>query len=99
MSIKDELIRAKAVIEDPRNWTRGAFAVNEKGEGCSAVGDTACSFCALGAMLRVNASRNAMKHLVRTSETLPGGYVTIINDDMGHEAVMKLFDVAIESAP
>lgn len=96
------LMRAKAVIENPANWCQGTV-VDEKGR-----------VCALGALyykvhdypntewpqieddlkyLRVAATQEAQSrpHYTR----VPLGSPACVNDQMGHEAVIRMYDKAI----
>ncbi len=97
MSIKDDLIAAKALIDAPEKWTKGHYEMR----GC---------FCAVGALLKVTglepdddptdsekALIEALPALSRDTEFV----ITSFNDAKAttHADIMALFDRAIEAQP
>ncbi len=84
------LISARQKIEDPKNWCYGKMRIGEK-------------FCAVGAIhftlaaLKVsevdtmNALRVACNQLYKTAS------IPQVNDQKGHEAILKCFDLAIST--
>lgn len=96
MSLKDDLIAAKALIDTPEKWIRGAFR-------------NAHGYCLLGAVREV-AARKAPEACWYDSKMLdalwahiPGPYANPVgfNDrpNTTHADIMALFDRAIEAAP
>lgn len=89
---REILIGARALIEDPDNWCQYR-SWNHLGQRC-AVG--AMYFMAYGAdmpgptKIQFTEAYRAAKRLV--------GDVILVNDTDGHEAVMRVFDRAIEMA-
>lgn len=47
-----DLIRARALIAEPKNWCRGRTARTAGGAACSTASQQAARFCAMGALLR-----------------------------------------------
>lgn len=106
MSIKDKLIKARALIEKPENWTRHAFARDEKGETVEIGSDKAVSYCMIGALWRaynaeedMTKARPAQDVLHRAAEQVTGEpSILLVNDFGTHEQVIRVFDAAIEMA-
>lgn len=94
---------ARALIADKDNWATGWMAYNMAGEQTPPESVTACRFCALGAVYR---AAKELKHKELRSEALNllsfeakrlfAMRLDQMNDVMGHKAVMKVFDAAIE---
>jgi hypothetical protein len=115
MSIRETLTKARALIADPAHWTEGALARKSDGTEIGWLDPEACCFCGEGAIMKAceasfngestnyRAYRAAMEFLqlgnVQELAGLPPHMVPTINDDLGHEAVLKLFDKGIELAP
>jgi hypothetical protein len=106
-----ELLReARAVIADPKRWTKGCTARDENGRPAIPGGTRAVSFCAIGAVVSVctaypvalHPARNLMAHyLDRAACQLSGDdemSTEGFNDDNDHDDVMAMFDLAIEMA-
>lgn len=93
----EKLILARAVIEDPENWTRRAVARNEHGKEVLPHSPRAVCWCAMGACLV--AGYNTSGALIgilsdeHPRETLPS-----FNDDerRSHADILNLFDRAID---
>ena len=98
MSVKQELIKAKALIANPENWTQRMLARNEKGECVSVYSPTACKFCALGALRKACTHEGA--YLALADAAFKAGFkgIVALNDHGLHEDVMEMFDKAIEEA-
>lgn len=102
-STKDALIAARDLISDPKRWTQGVLARDSNGNNDSVYGETACSFCASGALLRV--SRGFFTEAIRAlmvadgqdPNDLEAPTVPIFNDTHTHAEVLALFDRAIEA--
>lgn len=102
-STADKLREARALIEDPERWTTGAFARNVKGDPVDHRGQAAVAWCARGIAYRVGLSPNSSLsgygygYLSRASHEIGQG-LTAVNDCLGHDAVLKVYDRAIELA-
>lgn len=106
MTPKEILEKARALITDPKHWTRGKFARDTCGSSVSVDSSTATCFCTVGAVYRVSASvtvghhealdllANELDQLGRPSRSIP-----TFNDSSTHEQVLALFDRAIASCP
>lgn len=95
----ETLKAARALIADPKHWTRGTFARDANGEPCASGAVEAVCFCALGALKRVAPSWTLVdaiqQHIYNLDrEALMLG-VAGINDNLGHAAVLALFDRVI----
>lgn len=115
MSIRETLTKARALIANPAHWTEGALARKSDGTEIGWHDPEACCFCGEGAVMKacdVPRSfqgpnyllyRKAMDFLqyegVQERAGFPSWQVPTINDDLGHEALLKLFDKGIELAP
>ena len=97
MSVKLELIKAKALIADPKNWTQSMLARNEKGKCVPVHSQDACKVCALGA-LRKAGTQSAYMALADAAFKLGFKGIVALNDHGLHEDVMEMFDKAIEEA-
>jgi len=58
MNIQSLLRAARATIEKPEKWCQGEYARNALGQLDQPDNDTACSFCAEGAVLRAYSLEN-----------------------------------------
>lgn len=90
-TIAKVLIDAKKRIEDPENWCRHNY------------GFEGGPMCARGAIFRGNTgvTRAAIMELDASAETLfgtPYSYEVNDNDNLGHAAVMQMYDHAIARA-
>ena len=98
------LVKARELISDPERWTHGVYARDAKGESCFDSSDEATCFDALGALNRVSGTRmrartSASSFLYEAIDSVPSPYsIGEINDQLGHEATLKIFDRAIELA-
>lgn len=100
------LKRARALIEDPKHWTQGAYARNKSGKPVDADSPAAERFCALGALDRVGAGGRAEVFLYKATRGNQHG-VSWVNDGYlpgvssrlaAHNAVLRIYDRAIEIA-
>lgn len=107
MTVEQILLAAKGLIAKPENWTTGRFAANVADYTVLETDPSACKFCARGAINHVvggwdsNEGVIAADALYRAANTIApeppedGHPIFYINDQLGHEAVMKMFDAAI----
>lgn len=98
---KDDIRRARALIEDEKNWTTVAFARAKNGCSVDPESPNACQFSGLGALRRARVLGAREDSIDLRCQGLIGiaQTVTLINDDEGHAAVLALFDQMIERAP
>ena len=99
------LTKARALISNEGNWTQRAFAKDGKGRIVPFRDKLATRFCAEGACHRASKGfpTAALQILERAAQSMAGKSsklptVWAINDDMGHEAVLEMFDRAIKMA-
>lgn len=99
--VKDVLVRAKALISSPQNWTQGSLARDDVGRIVSTRHKDASRWCALGAICAFTHPRGGVRYkAIGLLRSVAKGAIcaTNINDYEGHEAVMALYDRAIEAA-
>jgi hypothetical protein len=97
------LEEARDLIANERYWTTGAFARDRLGMKVSPRNESASQWCAIGALERVQIcwppspiDHYAARILYRAR---PRPYVvTEVNDRLGHEAVLAMYDRAIALA-
>lgn len=93
---------ARQRITDPKNWTRDAYARDEAGRDTYTNGDCDfavcwCAYGALGAEGSGVLTPEADILFQAALELYEKGPVEI-NDALGHEAVLRVYDRAIEIA-
>jgi hypothetical protein len=104
MATSAEILKAaRARIADPKNWTQEHYARTDKGRPVGSNEAGAVCWCAIGALnaeLGANASgeESAFKMLWNASGELFRMGPHMVNDDLGHSAVLKIYDRAIELA-
>lgn len=98
----DVLRAARAIIAEREHWTTGEMARNAEGNSCPWGSRDAVRFCALGAIRRVVRDPGdvidacAVLHAAaRALYPEKASFVTEVNDQLGHEAVLAMFDRAI----
>lgn len=100
------LVAARALIADPKNWCKGEHALNEDLEAIDPWWYGATQWSADGAVFKVTETQTCATREYRILETvLPlintnprFRYLTTMNDhaDTNHSDVMLLFDTAIQ---
>lgn len=106
MTLLETLVAARARIADPKNWTVAADARTAGGFCVSAWSERATCWCAVGALQAEYGGYGAeyqmgLAHLVKAAQALhQTNSVIDLNDDpsLGHSAVLKIYDKAIEEA-
>ena len=105
MKPSELLIKAKAVIADPKHWTKGQYARDAKGQASAPCGPDAVCWCSLGALDKVaheeytyDARFAATRCLFDVSEKYGYNGIVDLNDNSSHEIVMKAWDAAIKLA-
>lgn len=109
--VLDALIQARDLISDESRWTTKEFARDRDGQYVDPLSHRATRFCALGAAMRVTSVRlplvdvislvaplyadvrDALYRAVPKSGRQPS--LTGVNDYQGHEAVLRVYDIAI----
>lgn len=96
---------ARALIEDPKRWTQGAFARTATLLPIGPIQPKATCWCALGAITKVSKERTALGHRMSIAiecaiVELPDDFNSIdsFNDNTTHDKVLTLFDRAIARA-
>lgn len=88
---------ARALIENPKNWTQKTFARDILGDCVWPTNEAACAFCAYGAMVRASTSlcspnrmpneteivMDARRHLERFTDRRGYASITTFNDFLG----------------
>ena len=105
MKPSELLIKAKAVIADPKHWTQGQYAKDVKGYSTGPSTPDAVCWCSLGALHAVAHEEHTYDARFAATRYLSDvaaecGYIGIpdFNDNSSHEAVMKAWDKAIKLA-
>lgn len=105
MSTADILRRAKARIADPEHWCRWEFALDHLGIDVESTSDTACAWCALGALaaengvaINIATYQPGERFIEAASMALHNEPMAKVNDTMTHADVMAVYDRAIELA-
>lgn len=105
------LIYARTLLENPNNWTQGAWARDKDGYLITYAHDDAVAFCSLGAInkacaaLKVDATveAEAMKRLMKCAakvDSTDSTNIILWNDKhcRKHSQVLKAFDCAINGS-
>ena len=98
MTTKQRLEQARALIASPEAWCRGFWARDERGEAVAVRGESACSFCAEGATVRVGDRGECRRLLDRAARKLGCKDIVSLNDTRTHAEVLAAFDLAAELA-
>ena len=107
MNLAKQLLAAKAVIEDPQHWTHRYYATDDQGIEIDPTNQRACRWCATGAIMKglpqwswINSFKesDAAKLLDGVSKYLFSVGLISVNDKIGHEAVMAVYDESIAQA-
>lgn len=93
----ETLRRAKALIQDKSRWCQRDYAKTANGANVLSASPEAFSFCAMGAVYRVDGKTytSADDALHSASWCLYGAPPSGVNDDLGHAAVMKMYSAAL----
>jgi len=99
MTVTENLIAAKKLIEKEENWTTGHYAVDDHGYDCTVLHKGATRFCSIGAVGRITGGNDCEKELAMLTKAvleIPDGYaIHIFNDARTHAEVMAVWDRAI----
>ena len=103
MKTVELLIKARETISDPDNWCREYWALNQYDTPVYPKDASACKFCSVGALKKnswderkINKARLYLSQACL--ELGASDLVPAVNDTMGHEFMLKVFDRAIEKA-
>ncbi|TXM69671.1 hypothetical protein [Methylobacterium sp. WL120] len=105
MSIRANLIAGRALIANPETFGQGEYAYGADRKPISPQHESAVCFCSLGAVERVihrgTMSAPEKMALAKAAKALHGPLYNVIrvNDELGHEATLQMWDYAIEHAP
>lgn len=97
------LREARELISDPKRWTTGFFAKDADGRDVWWDYSGAVCWCAIGALNKVagapephTAARKALR--IGSERAFGETDPTLVNDGLGHVAVLRMFDAAIAFA-
>jgi hypothetical protein len=107
MTLLELLTKSRNRIASRDNWCTGTAAKTAHGTPCSTTQQTAVRFCALGALWsfdRVSADESAKASIIAAEKALRRASIDLfneksvvdVNDQLGHEAVLKVYDRAIQ---
>ncbi len=92
------LAKAKRLIEKPENWCQNWYAKDAKGVDVSVNSAQATSFCAYGAILRINTGPDSLCATRILEEVICHDTIGHFNDVSTHKEVLAAFDRAIARA-
>lgn len=102
MSVRDDLIAARELISDPKRWTCEQYARDKTGYPVNGNDDHAVCWCADGALGKVmnlpDGRYQPFQLLDSACRSLFQTSIHNTNDNLGHEAILKAFDLAIQNA-
>jgi hypothetical protein len=101
------LEKARSIISDPLKWTQFCYARTAQGKRCSAFLEHAVKYDAAGAAVLAGVTDEEYHFLTEAAKLILAmipdwknrytpDWPQVINDDLGHEYVLKMFDIAIE---
>ena len=105
MKPSELLIKAQAVIADPKHWTQDVYAKDAEGQVTKTLSPDAVCWCSLGALDKIAHEENTY-----STHSTAAGYLDVVadecgysgipdfNDNLSHETVMKAWDKAIKLA-
>jgi hypothetical protein len=98
MTVKEILIKARALISKPENWCQGSYAIDALGESTPSFSKTAVKFCALGALRKIKTDLGGVEIfgcelVLRAVVGTPD--IPSFNDRADHAAVLDMYDKAI----
>ena len=95
-----DLIHARALIADERDWCTGALGLTEDGDSVPGDHPSAVRRCSIGALQAAEAQLGVGQgrpytHLLQAADKL--GYLTPVslNNRGGHALTLRMFDIAI----
>jgi hypothetical protein len=96
--MKRHILAIRDLLADPNNHTQGTYARDVRGREVAAFSPKACAWCFHGALQKLGLHDHAdIKNLLnRVSYVLYSRGMIGVNDDLGHEAVIKVINTALE---
>src|SRR6185369_4319666 len=91
-----DLTEARKKIENKVNWTKGALAKDMRNRVVNMLSPNACKWCALGAIGTTFCPESTVELLRQSAKELFDLRVQDVNDFLGYEAVLVMYDHAIE---
>ena len=103
MDTVEILIQALGIISNPERWTQGTFARDITGDSRSYLSYAAVRFCAAGAIFKCIRwdgafPVRAIQYLDEAALQMASSNSVGVNDKLGHAAVIRMFERAIELA-
>lgn len=106
---KEILQASRARIADPAHWTQHAYARDAAGKQVGYISNIAVCWCAHGSLLaeswkevtirNLRADLEASEALNEVARTLfDNASLAMVNDNIGHAAVLRIYDLAIQEA-
>lgn len=98
METIEALRQARELITPEDRFCRGQYAKTEHGTPASPTMSNAYRFCGLGAVRKVTGTYRdhaAVEALKAAASDLYDMDVADVNDEIGHDAILKVFDKAI----
>jgi hypothetical protein len=101
--VSDLLRKAKSLISSPERWCQGAHSLRADGTHCPGDDPNAVAWCAGGAVWRIDRDNPSVRDAALRTLTIAaretfGEDHLAVNDRLGHTAVMRMLDVAIQLA-
>ena len=99
-TVADRLRAACTRITNPSAWTRGSYARDADGKPAYASSKPPVCWCAYGALYAEGAEDECpeVRLLRRAALEVHASVPIDVNDDLGHAAVLRMYDRAIELA-
>ena len=99
MTTRETLIAARRLINDPNNWIKGHLAQNASGTAVDPTDESACKFCAVGAIQAASPMLDNEQWAVSEIEFVNRIALLWYNDYQSttHQDVLVLFDKAIKN--
>ncbi|MCJ2067825.1 hypothetical protein MKK75_03210 [Methylobacterium sp. J-030] len=91
---------ARDTLTDPAHWTKEAYARDRRGAAVASNSPEAVCWCAYGALERLGTGEivDAREYLRVAADDLFKSPPAGVNDHIGHAAVLRMYDRAIELA-
>lgn len=105
MKPSELLTKAKALIADPKHWTKGRYAIDAEGLNVGPGTSKAVCWCSVGAIEKVTHEEGvtdtrfkATQYLAQVSAKCGYSGIPDFNDNSSHKIVMEAWDKAIKLA-
>jgi hypothetical protein len=96
VTVKEVLIAARKLIEDPKNWTQGVCARSKRGREVDYYSPLACKWCSVGALAKSSDNNGVLFNKAKEALKLRMGNIGDFNDNKPHAEILKVFDKAIK---